>query len=348
MSSKGKYAELFTVGQFTVTPVGLRWKGTPEMDQWEVVGPTLTRMRDGIQWAIGDWLNYGDEHYADEGRYEAAAELTGLKRGYLQNLKSISRTFAITKRFQDLSWSHHALVAGFSEDVRDQMLRRAITEDLSWEALRVVARDARHLLRISQRDWPEGTYGLLLVDPPWEHEEGALPPTRQTENHYPVMSDDAIMALAPKVQAISAPDVVVYCWATNVKAYTGAAARILSGWGFDTRSGHVWVKDLLGLGYWVRNRHEQLIIATRGNPVPPPEDLRPDSVIQAPRREHSVKPVEAYEMLERCYEGVPKVELFARGEPRAGWTAWGNQLEEAEAPAPRRQVRVGRRAHAAE
>jgi N6-adenosine-specific RNA methylase IME4 len=49
------------------------------------------------------------------------------------------------------------------------------------------------------------------------------------------------------------------------------------------------------------------------------------SVIHAPRREHSRKPDAAYEMIERMYPSLPKIELFARHE-RPGWAAWGNEI----------------------
>lgn len=53
---------------------------------------------------------------------------------------------------------------------------------------------------------------------------------------------------------------------------------------------------------------------------------RPPSVINAVRREHSRKPDEAYELIERMYPELPRIELFARGR-REGWAAWGNQAE---------------------
>src|SRR5262249_32711497 len=86
-----------------------------------------------------------------------------------------------------------------------------------------------------------------------------------------------------------------------------------------------WVKDKTGLGYWVRNQHELLLIATRGNIPSPAPSRRPASVINAPRREHSRKPDEAYALIERMYPELPKIELFAR-QARPGWAAWGNEV----------------------
>jgi N6-adenosine-specific RNA methylase IME4 len=42
------------------------------------------------------------------------------------------------------------------------------------------------------------------------------------------------------------------------------------------------------------------------------------------------KPDEAYELIERMYPTLPKIELFAR-QNRPGWVAWGNEI--ASAPA---------------
>jgi len=76
---------------------------------------------------------------------------------------------------------------------------------------------------------------------------------------------------------------------------------------------------------FVRNQHELLLVATRGDMPSPSPANRPPSVISAPRREHSRKPDEAYELIERMYPELPKIELFAR-HARPGWAAWGNEV----------------------
>jgi N6-adenosine-specific RNA methylase IME4 len=44
----------------------------------------------------------------------------------------------------------------------------------------------------------------------------------------------------------------------------------------------------------------------------------------SPRREHSRKPDEGYEIIEAMYPELPKIELFARS-ARKGWAMWGNE-----------------------
>src|SRR5262249_30577815 len=86
-------------------------------------------------------------------------------------------------------------------------------------------------------------------------------------------------------------------------------------------------QDKTGLGYWVRNQHELLLIARRGNHPAPLGANRPPSVINARRLEHRRKPDEAYEIIEHMYPELPKIELFARGQRRPGWDPpWGNEV----------------------
>jgi hypothetical protein len=47
-------------------------------------------------------------------------------------------------------------------------------------------------------------------------------------------------------------------------------------------------------------------------------------LIVSPRREHSRKPDEVYERIERLVDG-PYLELFAR-QRRPGWDAWGREV----------------------
>lgn len=161
----------------------------------------------------------------------------------------------------------------------------------------------------------EQRFSVVLADPAWQFDNES-PASRRATNQYPCMETAAIMALCPPV----ADQAVLYLWATS--AHLPDALRVMSAWGFEYRTNAVWVKDRIGQGWWVRNRHELLLIGARGKMPPPLPTGRTDSVIEAPRGRHSVKPVEVYEMIERAYPGCAYLELFARS-ARAGWTSWG-------------------------
>jgi len=173
-------------------------------------------------------------------------------------------------------------------------------------------------------------YAVLYADPPWHfevyNEESGI--ERAAGNHYPTMSLNEICALP--VPDLASADAVLFMWTTA--PHLRESFEVLVAWGFEYKTNSAWVKDKIGLGYFVRNQHELLLVATRGDmPCPLPAN-RPPSVITAPRREHSRKPDEAYALIEGMYPELPKIELFARS-ARHGWAVWGNQVP-GEPPVP--------------
>jgi N6-adenosine-specific RNA methylase IME4 len=82
----------------------------------------------------------------------------------------------------------------------------------------------------------------------------------------------------------------------------------------------------MGLGNYIRNSHELLLIGVRGKVKVNFRGQR--SVLHFPRMEHSVKPAEMYPMIERLFDG-PYLELFARQRPNstANWSIWGNEVD---------------------
>jgi N6-adenosine-specific RNA methylase IME4/ParB-like chromosome segregation protein Spo0J len=187
------------------------------------------------------------------------------------------------------------------------------------------AADAARRVRRALRDQalpepaplPQGPFELLYADPPWQL--GGADSDRAPENHYPTLPLAEIEALVLP----AAEDAVLFLWA--VSSLLPEALAVMHAWGFAYRTSLVWVKDKIGLGAWVRHRHELLLVGRKGSfPAPDPGD-RPDSVIEAARRRHSQKPACVYELLEQMYPRASKLELFARSR-RPGWSGWGNQL----------------------
>lgn len=164
-----------------------------------------------------------------------------------------------------------------------------------------------------------GTYPVIFADPPWRYDY-AETDNRAIENQYPTMPIEDICAMP--VASIATDDCVLFLWATSPKLIE--ALDVVKAWGFTYKTCMVWAKDKIGMGYYARQQHELLLIATRGAPPTPAPADRPSSVITATRGEHSAKPDEFYAVIERMYPALPKVELFCRS-PRDGWSAWGNQ-----------------------
>lgn len=162
---------------------------------------------------------------------------------------------------------------------------------------------------------PEGQYGIILADPPYDYE---LQLRGEPGLHYPTMKTEDICAL--KVPA--ADNCILFLWATNPKLHE--ALEVMRSWGFHYVTDLAWVKDKIGTGYWFRGQHELLLVGRKGKVSPPPEWARRSSVLEAPRREHSQKPDEVYSIIEQYYPGATYLELFARGSARAGWVKWGD------------------------
>jgi N6-adenosine-specific RNA methylase IME4/ParB-like chromosome segregation protein Spo0J len=163
-----------------------------------------------------------------------------------------------------------------------------------------------------------GKFAVIYADPPWRLEVGL--PDRAAENHYPTMLLEDICALP--VADIAHEDAILFLWVTAPKLYD--SMRVIDAWGFTYRTCMVWAKDKFGLGYYVRNQHEHLLICKRGEIPTPPESARCSSLVEAPRLEHSAKPDIFYEIIDEMYPGLRKIELFSRS-PRNGWETWGNQ-----------------------
>jgi N6-adenosine-specific RNA methylase IME4/ParB-like chromosome segregation protein Spo0J len=164
-----------------------------------------------------------------------------------------------------------------------------------------------------------GRFPVIYADPPWRYDHQTTE-NRRTENHYPTLPLAEIFALP--VAEIATPDSVLFLWATM--PLLPEALQVIDAWGFRYRTGLVWVKDKIGMGFWARMRHELLLIAVRGQMPTPLERARPDSVIEAPRTTHSTKPRVVYDYIEQMFPELKRVELFAR-ERRDGWAAWGNE-----------------------
>lgn len=164
-----------------------------------------------------------------------------------------------------------------------------------------------------------GRFPFVYADPPWRYEH-VKTNNRAIENHYPTMDLDEICALS--VHEITTDDCVLFLWATSPKLEE--SMQVINSWGFTYRTCMVWDKEKIGMGYYARQQHELLLIATKGSPPVPTPESRPPSVVRCARGEHSAKPEIFYELIERMYPDFRKVELFARNR-RDGWQVWGNQ-----------------------
>ena len=179
-------------------------------------------------------------------------------------------------------------------------------------------------LGAKQRALPERRYGVIYADPEWRFENWSdeTGMDRAPENHYPTSETEAIAAR--DVISIAADDAVLFLWATV--PMLPEALHVMARWGFTYRSQFCWAKDRAGLGRWNRNRHELLLLGTRGAPPCPAPGTQWDSLITAPLGRHSEKPENFARLIEDYFPTLPKIELNAR-QARPGWDVWGFEAE---------------------
>jgi N6-adenosine-specific RNA methylase IME4 len=186
---------------------------------------------------------------------------------------------------------------------------------------------------------PDKRYGVIVADPEWRFEvysdESGM--DRAAENHYPT-SPVEVIAGRP-VASIAADDCVLFLWATA--PMLREALHVMDSWGFTYKSHYIWAKDRAGTGYWNRNKHELLLIGTKGGIPAPAMGTQDESLIEAPVGEHSAKPEVFLDMIERYFPTLPKIELNRRGPARIGWSAWGLEADTTEGDAPNNIAATG-------
>ena len=176
----------------------------------------------------------------------------------------------------------------------------------------------REYNRRDQVDPPplQGKYRVIYVDPPWQYSNSGF--NQSAEQHYPTMSLEDICAMP--VADIADTSCVLYMWATV--PLLPEAISVMRAWGFEYKSHRIWKKDRApGIGWWLKTKHELLLIGSRGNGTHPSEKL--DSIVDAPVGKHSKKPQDFRQDIENVHDG-PYIELFAR-EGHDGWATWGNE-----------------------
>lgn len=167
-------------------------------------------------------------------------------------------------------------------------------------------------------------FKTILMDPPWM-EKGGGKIKRGADRHYSLLkTKDMPLAIHGSGFFNPSEDCHLYMWATA--NFLDDAIWLMGALGFEYKTNVLWVKTgPKGLGQYFRMQHEHLLFGVRGKGYNCRTDSRSiGSVLQAPRRKHSQKPVEFYELIEERSIG-PRLEMFAR-QPRAGWVSWGDEV----------------------
>jgi len=178
-------------------------------------------------------------------------------------------------------------------------------------------------------------FGTILIDPPWRfsNRTGKVGPEHKRLYRYKTMSFEEIAQLP--IGELALPRSHLYLWCPN--ALLLEALTIMKRWDFTYKTNIVWYKvrkdggpDGRGVGFYFRNVTELLLFGVKGKL----RTLKPGrtqvNILITRKREHSRKPEEVYDLIERC-SPEPYLELFARERvPR--WEQWGDELDTYQQP----------------
>lgn len=185
---------------------------------------------------------------------------------------------------------------------------------------------------------PQTEFDIIYADPPWDY-KGQLQHAGKNSNdtggairHYPTVTLKELKRL--DVASISAPDSLLFMWATN--PHLDQAIELGKAWGFAWATvGFVWDKQRVNPGFYTMSQCELCLVFKRGK-IPSPRGARNvRQLVSAGRGGHSSKPAEVRLGIESMFPKSRKIELFARGDARgngdtdtydskvANWQMWG-------------------------
>ncbi len=194
------------------------------------------------------------------------------------------------------------------------------------------------------RNWPFDhltpfKYGVIYSDNPWPYKmRSAKGYAKSPEAHYRTMSEDELRALP--VADLADKNCYLFMWSTW--PHLKQAMALMEHWHFDYVTGGSWIKRTknwklcFGTGYVQRSATEPYLIGKIGRPSPASRSERncidaplhfddiPDKIEALRADEHSRKPIQMREMIERLVPDAPKCELFSR-EPWGDNDVWGNE-----------------------
>jgi len=173
-------------------------------------------------------------------------------------------------------------------------------------------------------------YGLILADPPWKQSRGGKknvrPNSSGKEIPYVVQDLNTIKEILKGFVEKTEENSVLFLW--TIEKYLFEAEEMAKELGYKLHARMVWNK-VTGIpsAFTIRYGHEYLLYMYKGKltPIAIEERGKIHSVFTEQVKEHSRKPEISYQIIERLYPNLNKIELFARRK-RQGWDVWGNEV----------------------
>lgn len=156
-----------------ITPLGLAFHGSPNFEEWKNIGPQIGNAMRSMEFVIGDWLVYGQTHFARSGpgrptncNYDAAIRATGIDYAILRNYAHVSRKVNLSLRNDKLSWNHHRMVARLNPEKQQHWINLAANSQDRITVRRLRASiNADRLVSVEELTTPPSDHGILTHIP---------------------------------------------------------------------------------------------------------------------------------------------------------------------------------------
>lgn len=204
-----------------------------------------------------------------------------------------------------------------------EILTATQLQRMAKEHKRQSVRDANQQLVQGVTPIQEYTQGqrfkTVVIDPPWDWgDEGDVDQFGRGRPTYDTMSIDQLAEMP--IGDIAEDNAHLYLWITNRSLPKGF--QLMERWGFRYVTMLTWCKPSIGMGNYFRGSTEHMLFGVRGSL--PLIERNIGTWFEAKRGgQHSSKPDEAYELIERASPG-PWIDVFSRRD-RKGWVTWGEQ-----------------------
>lgn len=182
---------------------------------------------------------------------------------------------------------------------------------------------------------PDKKFDIIYADPPWYY-NGKMQFDKSSKSKekidfsrkifisaatfkYPTLKTEELMKIP--IQEIAKDDCLLFMWTTN--PHLAQAVSLGEAWGFEYKTvAFIWDKMNHNPGQYTLSNCELCLVFKRGR-IPRPRGARNvQQLVRSPRKEHSEKPIEIIQAIEKMFPSQERIELFAR-KKALGWSAWG-------------------------
>jgi len=301
-----------------------------ELSKWILIGKVklkaqiaaikaITKIEDGFaakEAALADTQDLAEELLYTEARLGEILETHPSHIGKMGggSIKTLPESI-------DYKQSHYAKELSKNKDVIAQVVANAR------EKGEIPVR--QHVLKAIQKakpkpetpELPKGKFNVIYADPPWKYGDELIEGYGAVKHHYPSMTIEELCYLS--VSRVTHVNSVLFLWVTS--PLLAECWDVIKAWGFEYKTSFIWDKIQHNYGHYNSVRHELLLVCTKGSFLPQNNKLH-DSVVSIERSsKHSEKPEYFRQLIEKMYPEGKRIELFARGKTKKGWTAWGNE-----------------------